>query len=109
VLDMGNASDALMQLRPVTFRDKPAYDDGSNVAAMLLEQVQQQHATMAKQAARLESQAGQLAQQKVEIAAQQQRLDGLGRQQAKIDALRQQLERLTEAVSARQGSAASHP
>jgi hypothetical protein len=109
VLDMGNASDALMQLRPVTFRYKPVYDDGGNVAAMLLEQVQQQHATMAKQAARLESQAGQLARQQVEIAAQQQRLDGLGRQQAEIDALRQQLERLTQAVSARQGSAAPHP
>jgi hypothetical protein len=143
VLDMGSASDALMQLRPVTFRYKPVYDDGSNVlqygliaeevakvypdmvqydqegkplavrynflAAMLLEQVQKQHATIAEQTARLESQAGQLAQQKAEIAAQQKRLDDLGRQQAEIDALRQQLERLAQAVSSQQGSTAPRP
>jgi len=98
VLDMADASDGLMRLRPVAFRDQPAFDGGANVAAML-EQVQEHQAATAEQAARLDGQAGQLARQQAEIAAQQQRLDGLGRQQAEIDALRQQLERLTQAVS----------
>jgi Chaperone of endosialidase len=31
VKDMGEASDGLLQLRPVTFRYQPVYDDGSNV------------------------------------------------------------------------------
>jgi len=99
VLDMANASDDLMRLRPVAFRDQPVHGDGVNVAAMLLEQVQEHQAATAEQAARLDSQAGQLARQQDEIAAQQQRLDGLGRQQAEIAALRLQLERLTQAVS----------
>jgi Chaperone of endosialidase len=105
VEDMGTATEGLMQLRPVTFRYKPEYDDGSGlleygliaeevakvypglvqldrdgkplavrsqfIAAMMLNEVQRQHRT---------------------IAAQQERID---RQQAQMDDLQRQLRALS--------------
>ncbi|HEY6322394.1 MAG TPA: tail fiber domain-containing protein [Thermoanaerobaculia bacterium] len=104
VEDMGTATEGLMQLRPVTFRYKPAYDDGSRlleygliaeevakvypglvqldrdgkplavrsqfIDAMMLNEVQRQHRT---------------------IASQQERID---RQQAQIDDLQHQVRAL---------------
>ncbi|HLX06261.1 MAG TPA: tail fiber domain-containing protein [Thermoanaerobaculia bacterium] len=56
--------------------------------AMMLEQVQKQHATIAEQAARIE--------------AQQRQIDDLTKRQAAVDALRDQLERLAQTVKAQQ-------
>jgi hypothetical protein len=54
--------------------------------AMLLEQVQKQHAKIEEQAARIE--------------AQQQQIDQLAQRAGEIDALRRQLERLAQSVQA---------
>jgi hypothetical protein len=120
VADMGSASDDLMKLRPVTFRYQPVYDDGSNVLqygliaeevaqvypgmveldstgkplalrtnflnAMLLDQVQKQHAKIEEQSARIE--------------AQQRQIERLAERQGEIDALRVQLEQLTQTIKA---------
>jgi hypothetical protein len=128
VADMGGASDALMQLRPVTFRYQPVYDDGSNVLqygliaeevakvypamveydsagkplalrynflnAMLLEQVQKQHAKIDDQSARIE--------------AQQRQIEQLKQSQATIDALSQQLAQLAKVVESQQEAVAKH-
>ncbi|HEV3459667.1 MAG TPA: tail fiber domain-containing protein, partial [Thermoanaerobaculia bacterium] len=129
VEDMGGASDALMQLRPVTFRYQPVYDDGSNVLqygliaeevakvypamveydsagkplalrynflnAMLLEQVQKQHAKIEEQSARIE--------------AQRSQIEDLTRRQASIEALAQKLEQLERTVKAQQEAVAGQP
>jgi Chaperone of endosialidase len=128
IADMGDASDGLLQLRPVTFYYKAAYDDGSHllqygliaeevvktypelvevdkdgrplavryhfVNAMLLNEVQKQHSTIATQAAQLEQQQGRLdsqeetiASQAAELAAQQARFDELTARLAKVKAL----------------------
>jgi len=126
VEDMEGASDGLMQLRPVTFRYQPVYDDGANalqygliaeevakvypamvdydstgkplalrynfLAAMLLEQVQKQHAKIDEQAARIE--------------AQQRQIEELTRRQATVDSLARQLAQLEQAVKAQQEAAA---
>ena len=101
VRDMGEASEGLMQLRPVTFHYKAAYDDGSRLLqygliaeevakvapdlvqydptgqpftvryhalnAMLLNELQKQHAVV-------EEQAAELARQKKQIKEQEARL-----------------------------------
>jgi Chaperone of endosialidase len=70
--------------KPVALRD-------NFLDAMLLEQVQRQHAKLAEQSARIE--------------AQQRRIEALAGRQAEIDALRRQLERLARTVRARQETA----
>jgi hypothetical protein len=94
VEDMGDATRGLMQLRPVTFRYKPAYDDGSHlleygliaeevatvypelvqtdrsgkplavrthfINAMMLNEVQRQHRTIAAQQERIDQQQTQI-------------------------------------------------
>lgn len=104
VRDMGEASDALMLLRPVTFHYKAPYDDGSRLLqygliaeevakvapdlvqydltgnpftvryhalnAMLLNELQKQHA-------KVEEQAAELARQKAQIEEQEARLQRL--------------------------------
>jgi len=111
IADMGEASRDLMQLRPVTFRYKAAYDDGSHllqygliaeevakvypdlvqnddqgrpftvryhaVNAMLLNEVQKQHGTIAAQAAQVEELRSQVAAQKAQLEAQEARLQRL--------------------------------
>jgi hypothetical protein len=138
VADMGEASDELMRLRPVTFRYRAGYDDGSQVLqyglvaeevakvypglvqydadgrplavryhfvnAMLLNEMQKQHARGEEQAAALTSQATTLAAQQARIAeleqiarAQQVRLDA---QAAEIAAQRASLELLAAKLEA---------
>jgi hypothetical protein len=80
VADMGGASDALMQLPPAT---------------SLLEQVQNQHARIEEQSAR--------------IAAQQAQIEELTRRQAAVKALALQLEQLERTVEAQQDGAAGQP
>lgn len=104
VRDMGEASDGLMQLRPVTFHYKAPYDDGSRLlqygliaeevakvapdlvqydptgqpltvryhalSAMLLNELQKQHA-------KIEEQAAELARQKAQIQEQEARIQRL--------------------------------
>ncbi len=111
IADMGEASQGLMQLRPVTFHYKAAYDDGSHllqygliaeevakvypdlvqydeqgqpftvryhaVNAMLLNEVQKQHGTIAAQAAEMNDLRSLLAAQKEQLAAQEARLQKL--------------------------------
>jgi hypothetical protein len=114
--DMGEASSGLLELRPVTFHYKAAYDDGSHllqygliaeevakvypdlvqydnqgrpltvryqwVNAMLLNEVQKQHGTIAAQAAEVKELRSQLAAQEARI----QRLESLLQQAAKPQA-----------------------
>jgi len=139
VKGMGDVSDDLLKLRPVTFRYKLPYDDGSDVlqygliaeevakvypelveldqasqplairypflSAMLLSQVQKQHATIEEQSARLAGQSALLEQQSAKIEAQQRQIEELIRQQTAIDELRQQLAQLAQTVKAQQLSA----
>jgi hypothetical protein len=136
VEEMGEASAVLMQLRPVTFHYKPAFDDGSRllqygliaeevaavslglvqtdpqgrplavryhfVNAMLLNEVQKQHAKSAEHSAEIanlkarldeaqrnaESQESRLGQQAAEAARQQARIDGLEARLARLEAER---------------------
>lgn len=129
VSDMGAASNDLMNLRPVTFHYKAAYDDGSRllqygliaeevakvypdlvqydkegqpqavryhfVNAMLLNEVQKQHATIEEQAAQLDQLRQRLDNQETTIATQAERLHEqsslLATQQARLDELSAQL------------------
>jgi hypothetical protein len=111
IADMGEASQGLMQLRPVTFHYKAAYDDGSHllqygliaeevakvypdlvqvddqgqpftvryhaVNALLLNEVQKQHGTIATQEAEMKELRSLLAAQKEQLAAQDARLQKL--------------------------------
>jgi hypothetical protein len=120
VRDMGAASADLLRLRPVTFRYKPAYDDGQRIEqygliaeevaavnpglvqfgedgqplavryhfvyAMLLNEVQQQHSTIADQAQALDRQAAEIAAQRAKIASQQTALEELAARLAKLEA-----------------------
>jgi hypothetical protein len=113
VEEMGEASAGLMRLRPVTFRYKPAYDDGSRllqygliaeevakvypglvqydeegrplsvryhfVNAMLLNEVQRQHA-------QAEAQQAEIAGAKAEIAGQRARIEELEARLARLEA-----------------------
>lgn len=115
VQDMGEASDDLMRLRPVTFHYKAAYDDGSRllqygliaeevaavapdlvqfdakgqpftvryhaINAMLLNELQKQHA-------KVEEQEAELARQKSQIESQEARIRRLERLLARQDAER---------------------
>src|SRR5579864_4120879 len=90
VEDMGGASDALLQLRPDS-TGKPLALRYNFLAAMLLEQVQKQHAKLDEQAARIE--------------AQQSQIEELTRRQATVDALARQLARLEQAVEAQEAAA----
>jgi Chaperone of endosialidase len=127
IADMGDASDGLLELRPVTFHYKAAYDDGSHlleygliaeevaktypqlvevdkegrplavryhfVNAMLLNEVQKQHATIASQAAqldqrrsRLDTQERTIASQAAKLVAQRARLDEFEAQVRELEA-----------------------
>jgi Chaperone of endosialidase len=126
IADMGEASEGLWALRPVTFHYTAAYDDGSHllqygliaeevartypelvevdqdgrplavryhlVNAMLLNEVQKQHAAMAaqlsqfdRQHGRLEAQEATIARQAAQLAAQRARLDELMAQLAELN------------------------
>ncbi len=119
VADMGAASRDLLKLRPVTFRYKPAYDDGERllqyglvaeevakvnpglvqfgedgqplavryhfIYAMLLNEVQEQHSTIAGQAARLAAQAETLDRQAAEIASQKTAIEELAARLARLE------------------------
>jgi predicted ribosome quality control (RQC) complex YloA/Tae2 family protein len=103
VEDMGDATQGLMRLRPVTFRYKPEYDDGSHlleygliaeevakvypelvqtdrsgkplavrshfVNAMVLNEVQRQHRTIATQQERIEQQQTQIEELQRQVRA----------------------------------------
>ena len=127
IADMGAASHGLLELRPVTFHYKSAYDDGSHllqygliaeevakiypelvefdkdgrplavryhfVNAMLLNEVQKQHATIASQAAqldqrrsRLDTQERTIASQAAKLVAQRARLDEFEAQVRELEA-----------------------
>jgi hypothetical protein len=126
VEDMGKASAALMQLRPVVFHYKPSYDDGSHILqygliaeevakvypnlvqydnegqplavryhlinAMLLNEVQKQHAQIEEQAAEIaslkantETSRRQAAKQAAEIDEQRGRLEILEARLARLE------------------------
>jgi Chaperone of endosialidase len=129
VRDMGEASDDLMRLRPVTFHYKAEYDDGSHLlqygliaeevakvipglvqldaageplsvryhllGAMLLNEAQKQHATIATQADRIATQSAQLDQQRQRLDTQEATIASqaaqLRAQQARLDEFAAQL------------------
>jgi septal ring factor EnvC (AmiA/AmiB activator) len=122
--DMGDASAALMKLRPVVFHYKTAYDDGAHqlqygliaeeVAKVYPELVQLDKEGLPrsvryhflssmllneaqKQRAALDQQAETIAAQAQQIAQQQTAIGALGGQ---LDALRLQLERLATKLEA---------
>ncbi len=107
VEDMASASHSLMQLRPVTFRYKAPYDDGSHrlqygliaeevakVDPQLVQFDGQGHAQTVRYQAidamllnEVQQQAGKLAEQRAELAQQKQLLEEQGSRLRKLEAL----------------------
>jgi hypothetical protein len=128
VADMGGASDALMQLRPVTFRYQPVYDDGSNVLqyGLIAEEVAKVYPAMVEYDSagkplalrynflnamlleQVQKQHTKIEEQSARIEAQQRQIEELKQSQATIDALSQQLAQLAKAVKAQQEAVAKH-
>jgi|SRR5579864_3983347 len=106
VEDMGTATEGLMQLRPVTFRYKPEYDDGSRLLeyGLIAEEVAKVYPGLVQldrdgKPLAVRSQfvdammLNEVQRQHRTIDAQQERID---RQQAQIDDLRRQVRALLQ-------------
>jgi hypothetical protein len=99
VEEMGAASDGVLKLRLAQ----------EARASSLLGQVQEQHAAIEEQSARIAVHAGLLERQGARIAAQQRQLEQLALGQAAVDDLRLQVEQLSRTVEAQQAGADRRP
>jgi hypothetical protein len=88
--DMGDASDRLMKLRPVTFQYKED-SDGIRQYGLIAEEVEKVYPMLLNE---VQKQSRQLAQEDAQIAAMQRQLAALQKKDKEIDAMAERLDAL---------------